>query len=65
MVDYKFMVFDRWGEQIFGTDLPGKPWNGDYSDVTSKTEVYVWKLVCRDQLSGDLIERIGHVTLLK
>ena len=65
VVDYKFMVFNRWGEQIFGTDLPGKPWNGDYSDVTSQTEVYVWKLICRDQLSGDLIERIGHVTLLK
>ena len=65
VVDYKFMVFNRWGEQIFGTDQPGKPWNGSYSDVVAKEEVYVWKLVCRDQLSGDLIERIGHVTLLK
>jgi len=65
VVDYKFMVFNRWGEQIFGTDQPGKPWKGDYSDVVSKEEVYVWKLICRDQLSGDRIERIGHVTLLK
>ena len=65
VVDYKFMVFNRWGEQIFGTDQPGKPWNGSYSDVVSKEEVYVWKLICRDHLSGELIERIGHVTLLK
>jgi gliding motility-associated-like protein len=65
VVDYQFMVFNRWGEQIFGTDLPGKPWKGDYLNVGSETEVYVWKLICKDQLSGERIERIGHVTLLK
>ncbi|MEZ4739458.1 MAG: gliding motility-associated C-terminal domain-containing protein [Flavobacteriales bacterium] len=63
--DYQFLVFNRWGEQIFGTDLPGKPWKGDYLDVHSETEVYVWKLICTDALSGERIERIGHVTLLK
>ncbi|MBK7484044.1 MAG: gliding motility-associated C-terminal domain-containing protein [Flavobacteriales bacterium] len=65
VVDYQFMVFNRWGEQIFGTDLPGKPWNGNYSDVVSQEDVYVWKLICRDKFSGERIERIGHVTLLK
>jgi gliding motility-associated-like protein len=65
VVDYQFMVFNRWGEQIFGTDLPGKPWMGDYLNVESETEVYVWKLICKDALSGERIERIGHVTLLK
>ncbi|MBL7940038.1 MAG: gliding motility-associated C-terminal domain-containing protein, partial [Flavobacteriales bacterium] len=65
VVDYKFMVFNRWGEQIFGTDLPGKPWKGDYTGVVSQEDVYVWKLSCKDGLSGDPIERVGHVTLLK
>jgi len=65
VVDYQFLIFNRWGERIFGTDQPGKPWDGLYGGVTSKEEVYVWKLSCRDQLSGEHIERIGHVTLLK
>jgi len=65
VVDYKFLVFNRWGEEIFNTELPGKPWNGDYSNVSSKEEVYVWKLTAKDKYSGDLIEKIGHVTLLR
>ena len=63
--DYQFMVFNRWGEQIFGTDQPGKPWDGGYSGVLSQVDVYVWKLTCKDALSGELIERVGHVTMVK
>ncbi|TXI81460.1 MAG: T9SS type B sorting domain-containing protein, partial [Flavobacteriales bacterium] len=63
--DYQFLVFNRWGERIFGTDQPGKPWNGSYGGVASQVDVYVWKLTCKDALSGDLIERIGHVTIVQ
>jgi gliding motility-associated-like protein len=63
--DYQFMVFNRWGEQIFGTDQPGKPWDGGYSGVSSQVDVYVWKLTCKDALSGEPIERVGHVTIVK
>ncbi|MGV3638318.1 MAG: gliding motility-associated C-terminal domain-containing protein, partial [Flavobacteriales bacterium] len=63
--DYEFLVFNRWGEQIFGTDLPGKPWDGRYGGVSSQVDVYVWKLKCKDAITGDLIERIGHVTIVE
>ena len=63
--DYQFMVFNRWGEQIFGTDQPGKPWDGGYGGVVSQVDVYVWKLSCKDALSGEPIERVGHVTIVK
>ncbi|MBL7952808.1 MAG: gliding motility-associated C-terminal domain-containing protein [Flavobacteriales bacterium] len=63
--DYQFMVFNRWGERIFGTDLPGKPWDGGYSGVRSQVDVYVWKLTCKDALSGEPIERVGHVTIVQ
>ncbi|MBL7954933.1 MAG: gliding motility-associated C-terminal domain-containing protein, partial [Flavobacteriales bacterium] len=63
--DYEFLVFNRWGEQIFGTNLPGKPWDGRYGGVVSQVDVYVWKLICKDAITGDLIERIGHVTIVE
>jgi len=63
--DYQFMVFNRWGEQIFGTNLPGKPWDGSYGGVVSQVDVYVWKLICKDALTGELIERVGHVSVVR
>ena len=64
-LDYGFMVFDRWGEEIFSSDQPGKAWDGTCGGDLVQTEVYVWKVTYREQLSTDLIEVIGHVTLLK
>ena len=63
--NYSFMVFDRWGEQIFSTEVMGSTWNGNYSSMQSETEVYVWKLQFRDAYSGELYDLTGHVTLLK
>ncbi|MCB0767717.1 MAG: gliding motility-associated C-terminal domain-containing protein [Flavobacteriales bacterium] len=63
--DYQFFVFNRWGELIFNTNQPGKPWDGSYGGVVSQVDVYVWKLSCKDALSGDLIERIGHVSIVR
>lgn len=63
--DYSFMVFNRWGEELFSTEVIDQTWNGDYSAVISKTEVYVWKLRYRDTYSGELFDRVGHVTLLE
>jgi gliding motility-associated-like protein len=65
IVDYEFLIFNRWGERIFNADKPGVGWDGQHGGVGSKDDVYVWKLICKDQYSGDLIDRTGHVTLLK
>ncbi|MEZ4756400.1 MAG: PKD domain-containing protein [Flavobacteriales bacterium] len=65
VVDYEFMIFDRWGERIFTSQTLDEAWDGTYGGGVVETEVYVWKLTCRDQLSGELIERIGHVTVLQ
>ncbi|MEO8589149.1 MAG: T9SS type B sorting domain-containing protein, partial [Flavobacteriales bacterium] len=65
VVDYEFLIFDRWGELLNKSVTVGEQWDGWYGDLLSKTEVYVWKLKCRDQLSGKWLEAVGHVTLLK
>lgn len=63
--DYEFMIFDRWGELIHRTEVVDQSWDGFYMNDIVKTEVYVWKLKCYDKLTNELIERIGHVTVLK
>ncbi|MCB9184627.1 MAG: gliding motility-associated C-terminal domain-containing protein, partial [Flavobacteriales bacterium] len=63
--DYEFMIFDRWGELIHQTAVVDESWDGFYQNDIVKTEVYVWKLKCYDKLTNELIERIGHVTVLK
>ncbi|MCB9189031.1 MAG: gliding motility-associated C-terminal domain-containing protein [Flavobacteriales bacterium] len=61
---YEFLVFNRWGELIFQSQLVGQGWDGTYKNVMSQEDVYVWKLKVDDQL-GETHEYIGHVTLLK
>ncbi len=63
--DYEFLIFDRWGERIFRSQVVDEKWDGRLGNEVVETEVYVWKLTCTDRLTGELIERIGHVTLLK
>ena len=65
VVDYEFMIFDRWGEQIFTSIDPGQGWDGRVRSATAQTEVYVWKLIYRDPLNVERKELVGHVTLLK
>ncbi|HRO98026.1 MAG TPA: PKD domain-containing protein [Flavobacteriales bacterium] len=63
--DYEFLVFDRWGELLFETHELDAKWNGIYGGGTVETEVFVWRLRCRDMLTREWIERVGHVTVLK
>jgi gliding motility-associated-like protein len=63
--DYEFLIFNRWGERIFESRTVDEQWTGRYGSDVVETEVYVWKLTCKDQLTGELIERIGHVSVLK
>ncbi|MBK9762174.1 MAG: gliding motility-associated C-terminal domain-containing protein [Flavobacteriales bacterium] len=63
---YRFDIFDRWGQQLFGTDDPNAVWNGRFTNGTDvPIGVYVWKLLAKDPYTGKRIERIGHVTLVR
>jgi gliding motility-associated-like protein len=63
--DYEFLIFNRWGELLYETHVVDEKWNGIHGGGTVETEVFVWKLRCRDRLTRQWIERIGHVTVLK
>lgn len=65
--DYQFIVFDRWGAEVFSTTDPMEVWNGGYRNrgETLPTGVYVWRVTARDPFSADRRELLGSVTLLK
>jgi gliding motility-associated-like protein len=62
--NFKFMIFNRWGELIFETENPDNHWDGKYKGILSQTDVYVWKIQTRDEKNLPH-DHIGHVTLLK
>lgn len=61
---YEFMIYDRWGNQIFHTNTWGDGWDGTYKGDRCPDDVYVWRLLARDYL-GRTHDRMGHLTLLR
>lgn len=62
--DYKFQVFDRWGEVVFETDQPHESWNGsEDNDGRFVQDVYSYKVEVRDFKGKKHLYR-GHVLVL-
>ena len=62
---YEFMIFDRWGEQIYLTTDIAEGWDGTYKDRDCQSDVYVWKCNFRNLVSKQTENHVGHVTLLR
>jgi len=62
---YRFMIFNRWGEVIFDTNIKENGWDGRLNGSIVQTDVYVWKIEARKEHNLDLITKVGHVNLLK
>jgi hypothetical protein len=39
---YKLIIYNRWGQEIFSTTDPAKKWNGLLKGLTADPGVYVW-----------------------
>lgn len=62
---YEFLIFDRWGKQIFETKDINVGWNGIVkNDAIAQEDVYVWTV--KYQIRGNVATtRIGTVSLIK
>ena len=63
--EYEFMIFDRWGEQIYLTNDIDEGWDGSYKGRDCQSDVYVWKCNFRNLVSKQTENHVGHVTLLR
>ena len=61
---YSMSIFNRWGELIYETDDPNKPWDGtvDGTDCPQGVYVYLFRL---QAIAGEVKEYRGLVTLLR
>jgi gliding motility-associated-like protein len=62
--EYNMMIFDRWGEKIFETEILEEGWDGYYQNSLVQNGVYVYKIKLKDVL-GENHNYIGSVTLVK
>jgi gliding motility-associated-like protein len=64
---YEFIVFDRWGRQVFRTTNPDEGWNGGFNNggEVLPDGVYLWGLRAKDQWTPAKRDILGSVTLLK
>lgn len=63
--EYRFLIFDRWGEKIFETTSVDEGWNGYYKGKRCKQDIYVYKLFFVDSIKNKAHQYIGKVTLLE
>lgn len=62
---FKLRIFNRWGEMLYQTDSPGKPWDGsDGHGGIAPQVTYVYSLVVTTK-SGKRHDYNGTVTLLR
>ncbi|MCW5898132.1 MAG: gliding motility-associated C-terminal domain-containing protein [Flavobacteriales bacterium] len=62
--DYRFRIFNRWGEQIFESHELAIGWDGWYRGQPCAQDVYVWQLWVRF-VDGAERALMGDVTLLR
>lgn len=63
--NYKFLIFDRWGEKIFETTNINNGWDGYYKGKLCTNDVFVYKISFQDDVENKSHQYIGRVTLVK
>ena len=67
LLDFEFLIFNRWGEIIFESRHPKAGWDGTYGGNVAPDGLYTWKLRVtwnNENKSDDKI-LYGHVNLLR
>jgi gliding motility-associated-like protein len=61
--NYEFVIYDRWGKQVFRTTSMNIPWDGKLNGKVLRSDVYVYFL--RASFDGVTREFQGFVTLIE
>ncbi|MBK9763977.1 MAG: gliding motility-associated C-terminal domain-containing protein [Flavobacteriales bacterium] len=67
ITEFEMLVFDRWGQVVYNTTDPYKPWLGSFENggAVLKTDVYAYRILYTIQETQARKELVGHVTLIK
>jgi gliding motility-associated-like protein len=62
---YEFVVYNRWGQEIFKTRDPKQGWDGTVGGVVQNTGTYIWTLRYTQINGGRQIEQKGSLVLIR
>ena len=67
LMDYEFLVFDRWGCQLFYSENPEQGWDGRARGKTLPPGLYAWALSYSVEANGQVEKRsaMGDIMLLR
>ena len=68
IVEFRMLIYDRWGLRVFESNDINVGWNGEYSGHPAQQDVYVYKIYYTvDTKTGSLKDytKIGTVTLVR
>lgn len=63
--DFRFDIFNRFGELIFSTTDSNEGWDGKYKGVSCPNDTYIWKISYTSELTKKHETKTGQVYLLK
>jgi gliding motility-associated-like protein len=64
ITDYQFVVYNRWGEEVFSTEDLSIGWNGRVSSKTAPTGHYTYRINAKTN-TGEIIQKKGVVLLMR
>ncbi len=64
VTEYRLLVFNRWGGQVFATDRLEGAWDGTFHGMDSPIDTYVWR-VDYTTANGSAHTAFGHVNLIR
>ncbi len=64
VMDYRFEVYNRWGEMIFQSYDAAVGWDGTYKGAPASQGVYSWQVVYKSEMNSGKNILSGHVNLL-
>jgi gliding motility-associated-like protein len=66
-IEYKFFVYNRWGEEIFYSETPEATWDGMHLGSKANAGTYTWRMIYTAEHEGERIEdqKSGAVLLMR
>jgi len=62
---YKFEVYNRWGEKIFESNDYSVGWDGTYGSQIVKAGMYSWKITFNELKNENVVIKTGTVVLIR
>jgi gliding motility-associated-like protein len=62
---YEFVIYNRWGQEIFKSRDPKKGWDGTIGGVVQNTGTYIWTLRYTQINGGRQVEQKGSLVLIR